>query len=116
MNDIAGIKAPMGPPPANLVRLQATRQNTIALDGTKVVLVRRPDTDGGPDVWTWYVLNIGPGNLWLRWDGLGYAGVADPNSISLPAGHAYSDIKAAALTFAADGALTASYTADNLES
>ena len=106
----------LGPPPANLQIREATRQNTLVLNDGDHFRINSPGTHGGPDVWTWHITNFGPGVLWARWDGLGYADVNDPNSIMLVAGYGFQDISAPTLTFACQGGTTISFTATNIES
>ena len=108
MNDMA-----RAIPPAGLIRIEATRQNTLVMADASQYAVSSPDTHGGPDVWLWHIVNLGPGVLWARWDGLGFANVNDENSVSLPAGYSFADIAAPALTFAAQGATTIAFTAAN---
>lgn len=104
----------LGPPPAGLIRVRATRQNTLELQDGEPVLVTTPRTSGGPDVWTWHLLNVGPGICYARWDGLGYAESGGANSIYLPAGVAFSAFTAGVLTLACDGATTVAFTLENL--
>ena len=108
MNDISRAIPPIG-----LIRLEATRQNTLVMADASQYAIASPDTHGGPDVWVWHILNLGPGVLWARWDGLGFAGVNDPHSVQLQAGYSFADIPAPALTFAAQGATSIAFTAAN---
>ena len=108
MNDLARAIPPIG-----LIRQEATRQNTLVMADASQYAIASPDTHGGPDVWVWHIVNLGPGVLWARWDGLGFAAVNDPHSVSLPAGYSFADISASALTFAAQGATTIAFTAAN---
>ena len=106
----------MPPPPANLKRIDATRQNTLVLVDGEPVLVRPPDISSkvGPDVWLWQILNIGPGIAFVRWDGLGYAEPNGANSLQLTAGVGYSDVNAGLVTFACVGATQVTFSVDNL--
>ena len=106
----------IGPAPAGLQRLEATRQNTLVLADGDHFRIERPRTHGGPDTWTWHITNFGPGVLWGRWDGLGYASVGDPHSVMLLAGYGFQDIRTSILTFACQGGATIAFTADNTES
>lgn len=104
----------LGPDPANLRRVEATRQNTLVLQDGQPVLVRPPHTAGGPDVWSWQLLNIGPGIVFARWDGLGYAAPNDQNSIQLVSGVGFGEIAAGVMTFACVGATQVTFSVDNL--
>ena len=117
-NDLFG--PPFGvmlpPAPAGLLRIDAARQNTLVLADGVPVLVRSPELASkvGPNIWEWHILNIGPGICFVRWDGLGYAGPNDPNSLQLTSGVGFSNVNAALLTFACVGATQVTFTADNL--
>jgi len=107
-------EVPPGPPPANLQRRVASRQNNLLLADGDHVLVTRPDSSGGPSVWVWHVANIGPGTLWMRWDGRGYAEINDEHSIQIAAQGGFQFISAALLTMASQGGGQVSFTAENM--
>lgn len=104
----------LGPPPDDLKHVEASGQNTLSLEDGEPVLVRAPDSRGGPNAWTWQLLNIGPGVCFARWDGLGYAKEDDEHSLRIPAGIGFSGIRAGLLTFACEGQTHVTFTAENL--
>lgn len=111
-----GVNLPdlMGPPPAGLQRIEATRQNTLVINDGDHFRVSPPRTHGGPAVWRWHLVNIGPGIVFVRWDGLGYADNYDPNSLYLAASSGFADFDAAVLTFSCSGGSTIAFAADNM--
>lgn len=105
---------PLGPPPANLKSIMATQQNTITLQDGEPVVIRPPRVAGGPDVWTWQLLNVGPGICYARWDGLGYAASQDEHSLYIPPGVGFSGMRARVITLACNGATFVALSAENL--
>lgn len=66
-----------------------TKQNTQALGENAEFAYQHPSSTGGPaGTYNWEMMNLGPGFLWIRWDGQD-AVPNDPSSLSLPAGVAY---------------------------
>ena len=114
-NDLLGPPYGVMPPaPEGLKRHNATRQNTLRVMDGEPVLVRPPQPEGGPGVWTWQLMNNGPSALFVRWDGLGYAGVDDPHSLRLARGEGFRDVNAQVMTFASGGNARIAFTADNV--
>lgn len=113
MSEVRSFPSQMGPAPANLRRFQATAQNTLELQDGEPVVVNPPVPGAGPHTWVWQILNVGPGIVYIRWDGNGYAAALDENSLHLPAGAGFADIPAGVITFACDGATTVTFAADN---
>lgn len=66
-----------------------TRQNTQALAPNAEFAYQHPSSTGGPaGTYNWEMMNLGPGTVWLRWDGQD-AVPNDPASLYLGAGVAY---------------------------
>ena len=105
----------MPPPPPGLQRIRAARQNTLVIQAGEHYRVDNPPTAGGPDVWLWQVINLGPGTLWARWDGFGYAKEQDLHSMQIAVGSVFADVRVAVMTFASGAETTVSFTADNMD-
>lgn len=79
---------------------QVGRQNTRALTAGQQVAYQM--TGGlGNTVFSWDLFNIGPSDLWARWDGHGEAAVNDPASVLLPSGTGYTGALTSLMTVAA---------------
>src|SRR5215475_14301520 len=104
-----------GPPPHGLKIIEATRQNTLVMADGEHFRIDSPQTDGGPDVWDWHFMNLGPGVLWMRWDGRGFARAHDAHSIQVPAMGGYEHISPTMMTIACQGNTTITFTAENIK-
>jgi hypothetical protein len=71
--------------PAQLTSIVASAQNTLSLAANQTYVVDAPATATGRRARTWWLKNLGPADVWLRWDG-GDAAIDDPQSIVLEAG------------------------------
>ena len=88
------------------------KQNTQPLAVNTTVAYQTPSASGGAaGTWNWELLNLGPGYLWVRWDGQDPV-PNDPASLTLPPLTAYgpantnrlavaTDTEATTITFAA---------------
>lgn len=90
-----------------------TRQNTITLTTNQQASYEMPALiTGNPGVFNWDVFNLGPGDLWMRWDGVA-ATVNDPGSIHLPALIGFNGATTNMMTVVAGAATTITFTVND---
>lgn len=85
---------------------QVSRQNTRALEAGQQAAYEHVSISG---VFSWDIMNLGPGDIWARWDGIEDAVVDDTNGIWLPANCGYQGAIANMMTVAAEAATTITF-------